>query len=319
MLSIDAGTAESTLGGLMNPQDNNPLSQDSDTLRYEKEIHAMVPELNRPFKLESAQLTNSLLKTTFEEFIILYDVEARFRQGYSESETLVNIPNLFVKVFTDSRSKAHYLKTLSRPDSVGFLRTGFNSPLYQRAYGNPVDFTGCFSGGQLNRDVLKASPSYGLGALKVSYQSVWLDKLEFILINRTKLFTPAFDLTSGEIIETIIRIRPAVIELYNWFDFQGPIPKLLVDDSTRPYDPREAMRASLILLFLALCDLDVVVFNDAGSATFENYLQDASYHCFYPDSVPQTQDPTRRSQPGITLLIGALILLAVFILYRLLF
>lgn len=301
----------------MSPQDDHPLVQDSDTRRYEKEIHAMVPELNRPFKLEHAELTNSILKTTFEEFLILYGVEARFREGYSESETAVNIPNLFVKVMTDKPSKNHYLETLKQNGAVTVLRTGFNSPLYQRSYGDAVDYAGFYTGGVLDREGLKKSSGYGLSALKASYQDVWLTKLEFILSNTSTLFTPAFDLSTGEIIETIVRIRPAVIELYNWFDFQGAVPKLLVDDSTKPYDAREAMRASLILMFLALCDADVVVLNDSGTATFENYIPDTTYSCFYPHPVSKTERSAQKLEAAQWPLIsiGLLGLALLYILY----
>ncbi len=305
----------------MSPQDDQPLVQDSDTRRYEKEIHAMVPELNRPFKLENAELTNSILKTTFEEFLILYGVEARFRQGYAESETRVNIPNLFVKVITDRLSKNHYLQTLHKADSVEVLRTGFNSPLYQRTYGDAVDFSLFFNQGLLDREGLKKSSGYGLTSLKASYQTVWLSKLEYILNNTAQLFTDAFDLKPGEIIETIVRVRPSIIELYNWFDFQGTVPKLLVDDSTKPYDVREAMRASLILMFLTLCDVDVVVLNDSHTATFENYIQETCYNCFYPEPVSKTEQSAQKIEAAQFPLIavGLIGLILLFIVYKLFF
>lgn len=303
----------------MNPQDEHPLVEDSDTRRYEKEVHAMVPELNRPFKLENAELTNSILKTTFEEFMILYPVEARFRQGYSESETLVNIPNFFVKIITDKLSKNHYLQTLHKADSVEVLRVGFNSPLYQRTYGDALDFSSFYDQGILNREELKRYSGYGLGALKASYQNVWLTKLAFLLNNTDKLFTTAFDLKPAEIIETIVRIRPSVIEQYNWFDFQSNVPKLLVDDSTKPYDAREAMRASLILMFLTLCDVDVVVLNDSHTATFENYIQDTYYNCFYPSPVPKSEQSAHKIEAAQfpLIAIGLIGLIILFILYRL--
>lgn len=305
----------------MRSQDDQPLVQDSDTRRFEQEIHAMVPELNRPFKLENAQLTNSILKTTFEEFMILYAVEARFRQGYIESEASVNIPNLFVKVITDKFSKNHYLQVLNKTDSIEVLRTGFNSPLYQRTYGDAVDFSNFYKNGALDREALKKSSGYGLSSLKASYQNIWLTKLEFLLNNQDRLFAEAFDLKPGEIIETIVRMRPSVIELYNWFDFQGSVPKLLVDDSTKPYDVREAMRTSLILLFLTLCDVDVVVLNDSHGATFESYIQDTYYNCFYPEPVPKNEQAAQKLQSAQFPLIavGLIGLILIFILYRLIF
>ncbi len=305
----------------MKPQDDQPLVQDSDTRRYEKEIHDMVPELNRPFKLENAELTNSILKTTFEEFLILYPVEARFRQGYTETEALVNIPNFFVKVVTDKPSKNHYLQILGGPDAARVLKVGFNSPLYQRTYGEGVDFSPFYSQETLDREGLKRSPGYGLAALKAPYQNVWLNKLEFVLKNTDKLFTGAFTLKPEEIIETIVRMRPAVIEMYNGFDFQGPLPKLLVDDSTKPYDAGEAMRASLILMFLTLCDVDVVVLNDSHGATFESYIQPSCYNCFYPAPVPKTEQSAQKLEAAQfpLIAIGLVGLIIVFILYRLLF
>ena len=305
----------------MNAQDKEPLAKDSDARRFEKEIHDMVPELNRPYKLENAELTNSILKTTFEEFLILYGVDARFREGYTESEALVNIPNLFVKVICDRESKNSYIQQLHRSNSPGMLRTGFNSPLYQRSYGSDIDYSVFFSNDVLDRETLKKSPGYALSALKASYQSIWLSKLEFILNNREQLFTEAFDLSTGQIIETIVRMRPAVIELYNWFDFQGPVPKLLVDDSTTPYDPKESMRSSLALLFLTLCDIDVVVLNDSHGATFENYVSETCYTCYYPE-------PTSKGMPGGTVgkstkpspvIMGLAVLVIFFLIYKLIF
>lgn len=304
----------------MKQQDDQPVVQDSDTRRYEKEIHAMVPELNRSFKLENAELTNSILKTTFEEFMILYPVEARFRQGYTESETLVNIPNFFVKIITDKLSKTHYLQSFNSSETAGILRVGFNSPLYQRTYGDPLDFSAYYHDEALDKEGLKKSAGYGLSSLKASYQNVWLNKLEFVLKNTRRLFTEAFTLQQGEIIETIVRMRPAVIEMYNWFDFQGAVPKLLVDDSTKPYDAKEAMRASLILMFLTLCDVDVVVLNDSHGATFESYIQDTYYNCFYPEPVPKADQAAHKLEaaqiPLIALGIAGLII--AYILYRLL-
>lgn len=302
-------------------QDNHPITNDSDARRFEKEIHAMVPELNRAYKLENAELTNSIIQTTFEEFIILYEVEARFRPGYSESEAIVNIPNLFVKIIADRDTKTHYIKKLIKEDSPGVLRNGFNSPLYLRSYGDIIDFSIFYINGTLDRDALRKSTGYGLASLKSSYQNIWLTKLEFILNNTGTLFTEAFDLTSGQIIETIVRMRPAVIELYNWFDFQGSIPKLIVDDSTKPYDAHEAMRASLALLFLTLCDLDVVVVNDSRGATFENYIQEGFFSCFYPEKAPETTTSTGLSDnlklPIIV--IWTALLVAGFMLYKFIF
>lgn len=305
----------------MSSQDTQPIAGDSDARRFEKEIHAMVPELNRPYKLENAQLTNSIIKTTFEEFLILYGVEARFRPDYTESESIVNIPNLFVKVIADRDTKNHYMKLLNRNDSPAVLRTGFNSPLYQRTYGDAVDFSLFYSHGVLDREGLKKSPGYGLSSLKSSYQNIWLSKLEFMLGHTEVLFTDAFDLTASQIIETIVRMRPAVIELYNWFDFQGEVPKLLVDDSTKPYDSREAMRASLALLFLTLCDLDVVVVNDSHGATLENYVQENCFCCFYPESAVKTAHPVNPSKkiPGSILLMGIALLVMALILYKFVF
>ncbi len=305
----------------MSSQDTQPIAGDSDARRFEKEIHAMVPELNHPYKLENAQLTNSIIKTTFEEFLILYGVEARFRPDYTESDSVVNIPNLFVKVITDRDTKNHYTKLLNRNDSPGVLRTGFNSPLYQRAYGDVVDFSLFYSKGILDREGLKKSPGYGLSSLKSSYQNIWLSKLEFILGNPQVLFTEAFDLSASQIIETIVRMRPAVIELYNWFDFQGEVPKLLVDDSTKPYDSRESMRASLALLFLTLCDLDVVVVNDSHGATFENYIHESCFSCFYPEAAVKTAHPVNPSGKfsGPIFLIGIALLVMAFILYKFIF
>lgn len=302
----------------MNPQDDKNLVQDSDTRRFEKEIHAMVPELNRPFKLENAELTNSILKTTFEEFMVLYAVEARFREGYSETETLVNIPNFFVKVITDRLSKNHYLQILHKTDAVGVIRVGFNSPLYQRSYGETLDFSSFYAEEKLDREALKKYPGYGLNALKTSYQNVWLTKLEFVLNNRARLFTESFDLKPEEIIETIVRIRPAVVELYNWFDFQSIVPKLLVDDSTKPYDAREAMRASLVLMFLTLCDVDIVVLNDSHTATFENYIQDAYYNCFYPAPVSKTEQSAQKIEAAQfpLIAIGLIGLIILYLLYK---
>lgn len=288
--------------------DRDPLLiQDSDARRFEKEIHAMVPELNRPFKLENARLDHSVLKTTYEEFLILYPVEARFRQGYAESETLVSIPNLFVKIFSDAAGKARLQQQLAADTTVGLLKTGFNSPLYQRCYGEACDLSRFYQEGVLDCEGLKNDPAYGLAALKTSYQNLWLGKLEHLLNHRGELFTEAFTLTSAEIIETVVRLRPAVIEMYNWFDFQGPLPKLLADDSARPYDAREAMRASLILLFLVLCDVDVVVLNDSQGATFENYIREDCYSRFYPQPAP-----AQGAKPAIgwLLMAGAFLLLA---------
>lgn len=305
----------------MNQQDDNPLVHDSDSRRYEKEIQGMVPELNRPFKLENAELTNSILKTTFEEFMILYSVNARFRQGYSESETIVNIPNLFVKVVTDKPSKNHYLEALNRTEAMKVLRTGFNSPLYQRSFGDTVELSHFFSRNVLDHEGLKKSPAYCLSALKASYQNIWLTKLEFVLNNTGMLFTESFSLEPGEIIETIIRMRPAVIELYNSFDFQGTLPKLLVDDSTKPYDAREAMRASLILIFLTLCDVDVVVLNDSHGATFENYIQEPYYSCYYPEAVTKTEQSAQKIESAQfpLIAIGLVVLFILIILYKLIF
>lgn len=264
--------------------DHEPrLVQDSDARRFEKEIAAIVPELNRPYKLEGAALTPSLIQTTFEELLILYPVDARFREGYTESPEAVNIPNLFAKVFTDKASKRTLLKRLEDQGGDRALSTGFNSPLYQHAYGAEA----AVPPEAVSGNGLKSHPAYGLSDLKPAYQDLWLSQLAYLLDHRTHFFTEALRLTDAEITETILRIRPSVQALYNRFDFQGPLPKLLVDDSSRPFSPQEAMRTSVILLFLTLCDFDVVVLNDTQGVSFENYIRPGLFSVFQQPVIPK--------------------------------
>lgn len=272
--------------------DDRPnITQESTTLKLEKEIHGMVPELNRPFKLENAFLNTTLLKTTYEEFLILYDTDARFREGYEETNVFVNVPSLFGKIIVDKNQKKVLIQTLCAKEPSLFEEFSFNSPLYQRSFAAASELPVGLSEGVADHELLKAHPLYQLTGLKPSFQSLWLTKLDYLLANRTQLFTDAFTLSNSEITEAIIRIRPVIIDRYNGFDFQGRVPKLLIDDSSRPYSPNEAMKSSAIMLFLALCSMDIVVVNDSHGATFENYITPEYYRVHYPAAVKAPSKP----------------------------
>lgn len=90
-------------------------------------------------------------------------------------------------MITDRLSKNHYLQILHKTDAAGVdPELGSNSPLYQRSYGETLDFSSFYAEEKLDREALKKYPGYGLNALKTSYQNVWLTKLEFVLNNRAQ-------------------------------------------------------------------------------------------------------------------------------------
>ncbi len=222
------------------------------------------------FKIKQFKNVNPIvLKTTYEEIGIYWNEPAKFRPSFNSVGDLVTVPTMFVKVNGVNSSYLYDIKKLmgrntlfyqsfpiqlqpSQIDKMGDLRS-FSKQL---VFKNSIDF-----------ERLIKSSYYRYG--------VYSDETQQLIIDKVKKLVEMDWCVGGsknlvyEIIDTVFRLPPNILQMIHNYDFTGEIPKLVIfNGGMQPC----TLSDCIVLMFLKLVGFDIVVYAPTGYRIIEQYI-----------------------------------------------
>ena len=238
----------------------------------EEVIYSEEVGLYKPWQFESYSTQPVTLKTTYDEFKILWREQAKLRPEFKVQNKKVYVPNLFAKINGVSEDLDDYWQNLkafsSAPntkliENVPFTKISYTKQeLYQTDY--LLNKQGLF-------DELKVMKSqhYKFGYLKGHLQHFLIVKINELL--SSGMFVAAVDEKFKlKMIMTILTMDDSLIKLIEVFDYPQEIPKVIVyNNEKEPFTENDA----ILLAYFNLIGLDVVIFTPTNYKTIEQQIK----------------------------------------------
>ncbi len=237
-------------------------------------LHTEDSGVYRPWQFENYKVISHPLKTTYDELLILWNEDARFREGFKAEDGKIYIPNIFAKVSGTSLDINEYWKACNK------LIENENTTIFieKIPFNRPRGFAvsqGIFNiDGSLNKERVKNIGEYRLSHLRTSVQNLILDKIDQ-LISTTDFYT--FPITKdfkNKALYTILGIEKRYLDLLQRFDYPLQIPKLVIFDNDESIFNHEDM---IIIGFLHLIGFDIVILTPTGYNNIESGINKYYY------------------------------------------
>lgn len=268
--------------------------------KAEAEILKMMPaedHVYRQWQLAGYSLQARTLKTTSDEVRLLLDQEAYLRPGYQVKDGKAYIPNLFVK--------------LAGPEDYRFLCPEPNNEksklfLFYDSIQDFGNITGSYltekeilgvlnEYGLLDKQKLFDSRIYRYGYLRKEYQEILIDKINYIITYKKQLFLASVgNIGILEILFTLLNIDEKLVALFNNFDFQYDLPRVVIKNENR--SGFTAGKACLLVL-LNLLGFDLIIYSNSSYADVENVLNKEMFDVFYINS-PEAMGKNHTNSKG---------------------
>ncbi|AHM56793.1 YceG [Peptoclostridium acidaminophilum DSM 3953] len=238
----------------------------------------------KPWQFEGYASSPVTLKTTYEELKILWNEEARFRQGFEASSDTIAIPNLFAKIGGIHKDICEYEKDIElflssekmffspklpfvdkSPESpcIGYSRNGLLQPKAGSALMNFIS-----KNGALNVDSLVSSHFFEIISSNKQLQITMAQKLLQLLESDLLLKTRSEE-TTLRTLHMLLSLDKSLIGLLENFDYPFDVPKIVL------YIGREAnvsFEDCAAISFFYLCGFDILVLTPSGHNDIEIYM-----------------------------------------------
>lgn len=264
------------------PKEEILIRQETTAFKASKEIGEILYDedagLFKPWQFENYKTNPITLKTTYDEFKLLWKEETRMRQGFKIENKTVYIPNLFAKISGTHRDIKTYWNELKELKNVKDLLFISEVPYVKTSYSN-YDFYSlqyCFTKDNLlDSKKLFSHRLYKFAYLKTSLQNTIVEKINQML----KLsFFKGLDKNDTEfklkILITVLSIDKNVLELIQKFDYPFNIPKIMFYDNTENIF---SLQDCIILIFLNLIGFDIAIFTPTGYNNIEQRIHEKYY------------------------------------------
>lgn len=252
------------------PQENTSLHIATAAYHAERDLDNMMYQDSGVYRdKQYAKATSVTLQTMYEEIYILWNQELKYRPNFSTMDNTVNMPVIFAKVsgIKDGDVWPYWAKIRELLTQESFLIC--RSPFLKSTDPNPMKqyATEFFKNGKLQREKIKAHPSYQYGVLREEIQEHILDKLQ-ILIDQ-KIIKGTFENgTEYTIVSTALNMDKLLVRMLQRFDFTKKNPKI-VHINTR--EETLSLEDSILMAFLNLLGFDIIFFVPTGYQTVERY------------------------------------------------
>lgn len=265
------------------PKKESLIRQETVAFKASEEIDKLIHNdqdgVYKPWQFENYVIRPVTLKTTFDEMMILWKEESRFRTGFKVIDKTIYVPNLFVKISGAHSNIDDYFKFIStlsdEPQSIliNELPISKNVLNKQEMYrlASVIDRSG-----SINTSLLKESSLYKYGYLNDNIQSTIIKSIEELF----ELGILKIDISASmrlKILSTIINLDKKILELLQNFDYPSTVPKIII------YDSKESVFSiedSIILSFLYINGFDVCVLTPTGYNNFEMHIESKYYDIF---------------------------------------
>ncbi|ONI40580.1 hypothetical protein AN640_08600 [Candidatus Epulonipiscium fishelsonii] len=210
------------------------------------------------------------LKTIYEEILILWNQEIKYRENFKVQNDIVTVPVIFAKVsgVKDGLVSKYWntIKSLCTEDTFIIKETPFISSNDI----NPIKSysTTFIKNGKLLRDKIKSHKEYKYSFMREDIQENIFDKIQDLLDK--KIVKGTFQNgTEYLIIATILNMNTELIRLLQKFDFTKQNPNLVYLCLT---EKSISLEDSILTAFLNLIGFDIVFFVPTGYQTIEKYF-----------------------------------------------
>ena len=242
------------------------------TIAYnaEQELDSVLYSDTSIYKVRQFKNNNPIvLKTTYEEINILWNEPAKFRPSFASVGELVTVPTIFAKI---NGVNDNYMESISNMiqssknliyfDSFPIQLQGVNNNISLREFAKQLVFKD-----QIDFERLKKSPYYTYSVYSEETQHLILDKVSKLI--SMKWCVNGDNKLVYEIIDTVFRLPPNILQMIHNFDFTAEIPKLVIyNGSNIPC----SLHDCIIIMFLKLIGFDVVIYAPTGYRVVEQYI-----------------------------------------------
>ncbi len=253
----------------------------------------------RDFQFPNSQTVT--LKTTLEEIGILWDQEARFRQGFSTSGNLVTLPNIFAKIsgVKDGNVTAYWEEIRNRltPETILRVKTE------QQPQAGNMDlsaYRSFYRNGQIDAEKLKTSTLNRYSYLPDRIQDLLLFKLQ------ETVDSGFIKLSGDELVCSVLHyglsLDKEFMKLLQSFDFTKRLPKLIwIDAVEQTFTLEECIQ-------LVLCNLigfDILIYTPTGYKNLETFVSPDAFEehtmneFLYNLEVPKFKIPSETKNGGL--------------------
>ena len=242
------------------------------TIAYnaEQELDSVLYSDTSIYKVRQFKNNNPIvLKTTYEEINILWNEPAKFRPSFASVGELVTVPTIFAKI---NGVNDNYMESISNMiqssknliyfDSFPIQLQGVNNNISLREFAKQLVFKD-----QIDFERLKKSPYYTYSVYSEETQHLILDKVSKLI--SMKWCVNGDNKLVYEIIDTVFRLPPNILQMIHNFDFTAEIPKLVIyNGSNIPC----SLHDCIIIMFLKLIGFDIVIYAPTGYRVVEQYI-----------------------------------------------
>lgn len=253
------------------PQENSEIHIGTAAYHAERELDTLMYGDSGLYRNQQyGKAVSVTLQTMYEEIAILWKQELKYRPNFSTVDDVVNMPVIFAKVsgVKDGNVAKYWtdIKALQTPETFFIKRVPFIAPTDEnRMKSYATEF---FKNGRVQKNKIKAHPSYQYGMLREEMQEHILDKLQALIDQ--KLIKGTFENgTEYTIVATILNMKKEIIRMIQKFDFTKGNPKIVYINAT---DSSISLEDSILTAFLNLVGFDVVFFVPTGYQSIEKYF-----------------------------------------------
>ncbi|GAB6087074.1 YceG family protein [Alkaliphilus crotonatoxidans] len=243
-----------------------------------REIHRILHDdeggLYEPWQYAAYLPIPVTLETTYEEIFILWQEEARFREGFLIEDQKIYIPHLFAKISGTHRNLKNYwhdlIKLTENQERTVFIKgIPMMAPVKWEQDANLLNDEGCF-----HIDRVKGLKAYTLGFLKESVQDLLLLKLNKLLQSKNIFKFIITEELKYKALYGLFRLDRQILNLIQKFDFSAHIPKLVIYDGA---DTAFTQEDFFMIALLQLCCFDIILFTPSGYSNLERGIHADSF------------------------------------------
>jgi hypothetical protein len=238
----------------------------------EEVIYSEEVGLFKPWQFESYSTQPITLKTTFDEFKILWFEPSKLRPEFKVQNKRVYVPNLFAKVSGVSEDLHDYWRDLKLLSSTLNTKLIEFVPFAQIRYTKQELYQSNYllnEQGLLDDERVRKSRHYKFGYLRADLQSFLIAKINELLCS--SMFVNKVDEKFKlKILMTILTMDDALLKLIEVFDFAQEIPKVVVYDSRKETLSEED---AIILAYFNRIGMDIVIFTPTNYLTIEQHIR----------------------------------------------
>lgn len=253
------------------PQENGDIQIGTVAYHAERELDSIMYNDSGMYRNHQyGKAVAFTLQTMYEEIELLWPQELKYRPSFSTIDGVVNMPVIFAKVSGvkngDISKYWSSIKTLITPDTCIIRQVPFiNSTDPNPMKAHSAEF---FKNGKLQKEKIKAHPSYQYSMLREEVQEHILNKLQ-ILIDQ-KIIKGTFENgTEYTIVATVLNLRKEIVRLLQKFDFTKTNPKLVCCITSESI---MSLEDTILLAFLNLVGFDIAIFVPTGYQSVERYF-----------------------------------------------